>query len=163
MGWVTRTVLPHLQDASWLRERSLCIKLKSQRELSTKQNVLSSSEHKPNRRYRALQAWTIRGSCCPSWGRPQHHQRARRTLATFKCSGNSPVPKSEKVSLWSQILLSPMYPNLHNQEKDSGIWEFSTGRQKVFWSWAYLEPDIERQLQIPVKEQFIQKFELLRP
>lgn len=152
MGWVTRTALPHLQAVSWLGDRSLCIKLKLQRELSTKQNVLSSAEHKPNRRRRALQAWTIRGSCCPSWGRPQHHQRASRTLATFICSGNIPAPKTGKVSLWSQILLSPMYLNLHIQEKDAGIWEFSTGREKVFWSLALLDSDIERQLQIPVKQ-----------
>lgn len=152
MGWVTRTALPHLQAVSWLGGRSLCIKLKLQRELSTKLNALPSAEHKPNRRRRALQAWTIRGSCCPSWERPQHHHRARRTLATFKCSGNILVPKSEKVSLWSRILLSPMYLNLPMQEKDADIGEFSTGRQKVFWTWAFLTHDTEGQLQISVKQ-----------
>lgn len=75
-------------------ERAPCIKLKLQREPSAKQNfLLLSAEWKPNRRCKALQAQTIRGSCCLSLRRPQHHHRASRTLTTFKCSGNIPVLK----------------------------------------------------------------------
>lgn len=125
-------------------------------------------------------SWSCRGSSPPSWMFcPQ--QNTNPTADVEPCSlgpseGAAALPEKghsitrEHAGHWqllnaqatslfpnqrrwaSDHRFCSMYLNLHMQENDAGIWKFSTGRQKVFWTWAFLTPDTKAQLQIPVKQ-----------
>lgn len=107
-----------------------------------------------------MQAQTIRGSCCPSLRRPQHHHRASRTSTTLKCSSNIPVLKSYSGSQITDSVLSYV---CKSARAGRGCWYL-----RVFYRQpetlpvlGRFCPDTNRELEIP-DQCNTQKFQLLK-